>query len=147
MRAGHELFKILQRAIIRVNGVIILDGIRTAKFALAEFFTDGVDRHRPEDVHAQVVQFIKFGRDAVEIAGGGKITRIDFVNRAGAQPVGRGPRGGPETSASAFAPAANKASATPSEKKPLSKRCEFIITLIPVYALSTQPQENATRKK
>jgi len=60
-----------------------------------------MNRHRPQDVHAEAVQLVEFGGDAVEVAGHGKIARKNFVNGAAAEPVGRRRAVMPETSTSA----------------------------------------------
>ena len=83
---GDEAFEITQCAVLRVHGVIIPDRIRAAEFAFAEFFSDRMDRHDPKDGHAQILQLVQPGGDAVEISRGGKVARKNFVNHAVMQP-------------------------------------------------------------
>ena len=141
MGAGDEFFKIVQRAIVGIHRVIIPDGIRTAEFALAEFFADGMNGHRPENIHPETVQLIQLRRDAVQIAGGGKIARENLINGAGAQPVRETGGRGRETSATASAPGENKANAAARENQPLVKRRKFIDN----YGFSTAGYRNRTK--
>ena len=87
VRLPNKLLVIAHRAVICINGIIILDGIGAAVIAFAEFLTDGMDWHRPKDIHAKTLQLVKFGRDAAEVAIRGKITRKNFVNGAATEPV------------------------------------------------------------
>ena len=92
MRFSHELLEIRERSIIGIDCVIIADGVRTPKFAFAEFFADGLDRHDPKNGHAQILQLVQFRGDAIEVARRGKVARENFINDALPQPCRSGLR-------------------------------------------------------
>jgi hypothetical protein len=90
MRFRDQAAKVVRRAELGIDGEVIFNGIRTAERAFAQFFADGMNGHQPENIHAEIFQFVEAGRDAVEVAAGGKGARIDFVNDAVAHPGRRG---------------------------------------------------------
>ena len=54
LRGVHEGLEVLQCAKLGVDAEIIFDRIGAAQRAFALFFANRVDRHQPENIHAQI---------------------------------------------------------------------------------------------
>ena len=90
MCLGHEALEVVGRAIGRVDGVVVPHRIRAAQGALPKFLAQRVNRHKPEDVHPEVLEFIETCGNAVKIARCREVARVKFIYDAVTQPSGRG---------------------------------------------------------
>lgn len=82
MSLGDEVFEVGERAVVGIDGHVVDDVVAVLRIA-------GVDGQQPDARHAQVVEIIEFGRDAVQVADAvavavGERTDIDFVEDPGA---------------------------------------------------------------
>src|SRR5438132_5658262 len=72
--------------IIRIDRIVIADGVRTADSSLLLLLIDGMKWNQPENRYPKIFQTIEMSSDTVEISGRLKVTRIDFVDDAVAHP-------------------------------------------------------------
>src|SRR5438132_2265820 len=79
--------------VIRIDRIVIADGVRTADSSLLLLLTDGMNWHQPENRYPKIFQTIELSSDTVEISCRRKVTRIDFVDDAVAHPIVNRPRG------------------------------------------------------
>ena len=92
VRFGDEPMQVFGRAVGRIDAVEIAHRIGAAERALALELAEWMDRHQPQDVHAELLQAIELRGDAGEIAAGRKRARKNFVDDAVVQPGGRAAR-------------------------------------------------------
>ena len=59
----YQAPEILQRAVVRVDRPVIRDRVGAARRALAGRFADGMDRHQPDDIHAQGLDSLQVPAD------------------------------------------------------------------------------------
>ena len=83
---GDKALEVGLGAVIGVDGVVVADRVGAADRALAELLAEGMNGHQPNDVDAEVFQFVQPRGNAIEIAFGGKIPWEKFVNDAVAEP-------------------------------------------------------------
>src|SRR5205807_4340557 len=91
MGLADQLFEILFRAIVRIDSVIILHGIRAANGSLLLLLANRMNRHQPENVDAEIFQAIELRRNSFEISFLRKVARKDLIDNAVANPGARGP--------------------------------------------------------
>ena len=93
MRFGNQPLQIIFGTVIRIDRIVIADGVRTADSSLLLLLTDGMNWHQPENRYPKIFQTIELSSDTVEISCRRKVTRIDFVDDAVAHPIVNRPRG------------------------------------------------------
>ena len=62
----HQVEEILPRAVFRVDGPVVADGVGAAQRALAALYPDGVDGHEPQDVRAKSADAVQVTLQGVE---------------------------------------------------------------------------------
>src|SRR5438270_1918397 len=86
MHFGNQALQIIFGTVIRIDRVVIANGVRTADSSLLLLLTDGMNWHQPENRYPKIFQTIELRSDTVEISDRRKVTRIDFVDDAVAHP-------------------------------------------------------------
>ena len=65
---AHQRFKVLHRAVGRVDGAVIAVGIGAAQRAFLALDADGVNGHQPDDIRPQRADAVEVGNDGAESA-------------------------------------------------------------------------------
>ncbi len=76
----HEVLQVVQRAELRVDAVVVLDGVGAAQAALAVPLADGMDRHQPEDVHTQFFEPRQVRLGGPKRALRRELPRVDLID-------------------------------------------------------------------
>src|SRR5438874_1699138 len=80
MRFGDQLFEIFLRSIVRINSVIITNGVRTTDRTLFLLLPDGMNRHQPKNRDAKFFQAVELFRHAVEVSFSREGPRKDLID-------------------------------------------------------------------
>ena len=87
MCSGDEAFEIFDAAVFRVDAAVILHSVIGSEGSFSVFDADGVNGHKPEDIHAHVAQAGQVLIKGVECAFGRILAHINLVNSSIAQPI------------------------------------------------------------
>ena len=66
MAGIHQVEEVLPRAVFRIDGPVVADGVEAAKRPLAALYPDGVDGHEPQDVRAKSADAVQVTLQGVE---------------------------------------------------------------------------------
>ncbi|MNP53570.1 hypothetical protein D3C76_1480570 [compost metagenome] len=78
VNGADQLFEILHGSILRVDLTVVLISIRASKLAFSGLLADRMNRHKPDDIHAQIFYTIQILLDCME---GSFFTMITYINR------------------------------------------------------------------
>ena len=83
---GEEVVEVGERAEFRVDVAVVPDGVIGAQGALAALLPDGIGRHDPEDVHAQLLQQGQVAFRRGESAFRRELADVEFIDEPVARP-------------------------------------------------------------
>src|ERR1044071_7707898 len=86
MGGPYKMLEVGQLAKFRIDRQIILNGIGTAQAAFAILFPDGVDRHQPEDIRAEVLQARELRLGGAQRSFVRELAEVDLVDRSVSAP-------------------------------------------------------------
>ena len=78
----HEGVEVFERAELRIDRAVVLDGVVGAEGALAAEFADRIDRHQPDNVHSQLAQAGEVSRGGAEGALRGELAGVELIDNA-----------------------------------------------------------------
>ena len=84
----HNRLEIVECAIFGIHSLIVFHGIVAAKFPFAVEFRNGMDGHKPQDIHAQFLELRQIGFKSLESAFGGVLAHVHLINHGIARPFG-----------------------------------------------------------
>ena len=87
-----EPLQIFGCAVIRIDSVVVANGVRAADRSLLLLLADRMNRHQPENRDAEILEIVETSGDRVEVSLLRKRARIDFVDHAVAHPIAHRPR-------------------------------------------------------
>ncbi len=78
---GQEVLEIVHRSEFGIDPIIIPHGIGAAECSLPVLLADRIDRHQPEDRHAEVLQFGESFLQSGKVSFGGERAEVDRIDR------------------------------------------------------------------
>ena len=92
VRLRHQSPEIVRCAVIGIDGEIVANRIRTPDRSLAPLPPHRMNRHQPQNIHAEFLETRQLLSHAAKIAGGGERPRVYFIDHTIAQPPRTVPR-------------------------------------------------------
>src|SRR5258707_1321593 len=86
MNLADGLLQIGFPPLVRIYSLIVSHRVRTADTSLLLLLPNRMNRHQPDNRHAEIFQTVELGRDAFKVSRGGEVSLIDFIDHAIAHP-------------------------------------------------------------
>ncbi len=90
MSVGDQMFEVVGRAVIRIDGVVVAHRVRAADRPLLFLLPGRMDGHEPEHGDAEVLQFAEPRGDSRKVSLGREVAGEDLIHHGIAHPVRAG---------------------------------------------------------
>ncbi len=87
VRGPHKMIEVLKGSELWIDVAIVLDGVVRAKGSLAAFLSNRIDRHQPDHIHSQLLEFRKFLLGCRECTLSGRLAGVQLIDHSVPGPI------------------------------------------------------------